>query len=159
TSAIQTTATNSATYLVNNRRRVFATGASGVACRGALVPAARGRVEARKYLAKSRTLMASTVSNVGPPGPPSPRDVARSFNHLVRPCEQHRRHIESQCIGSLQIDHQFELGRRLQGKIARISALQDPVDVGCGASEDIAGIDAVGNQTAARSKHAQWIDC
>jgi class 3 adenylate cyclase/CheY-like chemotaxis protein len=98
--------------------------------------------------------MASTVSNVGPPGP-----AARSFNHLVRPCEQHRRYIESQCVGSLQIDHQFELGRRLQGKIARIGALQDPVDVGCGAAEDIGGIDAVRNETAARSKHAQWIDC
>src|SRR5215471_13166817 len=158
-SATQTTATNSATYLVNKRRRVFATGASGAAGCGTSAPAAPGRFEARKYLAKSRTLIASTVPNVGPSSRPSLRDDARSFNHLVRPCEQHRRHIESQCIGSLQIDHQFELGRRLQGKIARISALQDPVDVGCGAAEDIAGIDAVGNQTAARSKHAQWIDC
>src|SRR5262245_23374937 len=35
TSAIQTTATNSATYLVNKRRRVFATGALGAACCGA----------------------------------------------------------------------------------------------------------------------------
>src|SRR5215472_10899960 len=34
-SATQTTATNSATYLVNSRRRVFATGASGAACCGA----------------------------------------------------------------------------------------------------------------------------
>src|SRR5215813_10754092 len=159
TSAIQTTATNSATYLVNSRRRVFATGASDAAGCGTSAPAAPGRFEARKYLAKSRTLIASTVPNVGPSSRPSLRDDARSFNHLVRPCEQHRRHIESQCIGSLQIDHQFELGRRLQGKIARISALQDPVDVGCGAAEDIGGIDAVGNQTAARSKHPQWIDC
>src|SRR5262249_37813886 len=36
TSAIQTTATNNPTYLVNSRRRVFATGASGAACCGAL---------------------------------------------------------------------------------------------------------------------------
>src|SRR5262249_58525197 len=33
-SATQTTATNSATYLVNKRRRVFATGALGAACCG-----------------------------------------------------------------------------------------------------------------------------
>src|SRR5262249_42193490 len=33
--ATQTTATNSATYLVNSRRRVFATGASGAASCGA----------------------------------------------------------------------------------------------------------------------------
>src|SRR5262249_52153892 len=158
-SAIQTTATNSATYLVNSRRRVFATGASGAACCGASAPATSGRAEARKNLAKSRALMSNTVSNVGAPRPPSPQDDAPSFNHLVPPCEQPRWDSESKCVGSLQIDHQFELGRRLQGKIARISALQDPVDVGCGAAEDIGGIDAVGNQTAARSKHPQWIDC
>src|SRR5215467_1174029 len=41
TSAIQTTATNSATYFVNSRRRVFATGASGAACCGASALACR----------------------------------------------------------------------------------------------------------------------
>src|SRR5262245_8233033 len=88
TSAIQTTATNSATYLVNSRRRVFATGAVAGACGGASAAAAApGRVEARKYLAKSRALMANTGSNVGPPCPPSPRDAAPSFDHLVCPCE------------------------------------------------------------------------
>src|SRR5215472_1767231 len=39
--ATQTTATNSATYLVNSRRRVFATGASGAACCGASALACR----------------------------------------------------------------------------------------------------------------------
>src|SRR5262249_29256724 len=159
-SATQTTATNSATYLVNKRRRVFATGAvAGACCAASVAAAAPGRVEARKNLAKSRALMASTVSNVGPPCPPLPRDAARSFNYLVRPREQHRRHTEPQRVGSLQVDHQFELGRRLHGKIARISALQNTVDVGCGATEDIDGIAAVRNETAARSKHTQWIDC
>src|SRR5262249_36804139 len=84
---------------------------------------------------------------------------ARSFNYLVRPREQHRRHTEPQRVGSLQVDHRFELGRRLHGKIARISALQNTVDVGCGATEDIDGIAPVRNETAARSKHTQWIDC
>src|SRR6516164_463720 len=94
TSATQTTATNSATYLVNSRRRVFATGASGAPCCGASVGAAvPGRVEARKYLAKSRTLIASTVPNVGPSCRPSLRDDARSFDHLVGErdhCWRHR---------------------------------------------------------------------
>jgi hypothetical protein len=36
---------------------------------------------------------------------PVPRDAARSFNHLVRPREQHRRHTEPQGVGSLQVDH------------------------------------------------------
>src|SRR5215510_16467358 len=88
TSAIQTTATNSATYLVNSRRRVFATGASGAAGCGTSAPAAPGRFEARKYLAKSRTLIASTVPNVGPSSRPSLRDDARSLDHLVGDREQ-----------------------------------------------------------------------
>src|SRR5262249_31538396 len=150
TSAMQTTATNSATYLVNNRRRVFATEAVTGACGEASVAvAASGRVEADKYLAKSRALMANTVSNVGPPCPPSLRDVAPSFDHLTRPCEQYRRPVESQRVGSLQVDHQFELGRRLHGKIAGIGALQDPVDIGCRAAEEVGGITTIRNQTAA----------
>src|SRR6266404_7377878 len=157
--ATHTTATNSATYLVNKRRLVFVTGAPAAACCGTSAPAASGRFQVRQGLTKSRTLMARTVSKAGPPCPPLPRDAARSFNHLVRPREQHRRHTEPQGVGSLQVDHQFELGRRLHGKIAGIGALQDPVDIGCGAAEDIDGIAAVRNETAARSKHAQWIDC
>src|SRR6266404_3739332 len=159
TRAIQTTATNSATYLVNSRRRVFTTGPSAGACCGAFAPAAPDRVEARKYLAKSKTLMASTVSNVAPSCPPSPQVAARSFDYLVGAREQHRRHIESQRLGRLQVDDQFELGRRLNGEIAGIGALQDSVDVGCGSAKDIDGIAAVGNQSTARSKYAQWIDC
>src|SRR5262245_10163952 len=83
-SAMQTTATNSTTYLVNKRRRVFVTGASAAACCGASAPAASGRFEVRQALTKSRTLMTRTVSNVGPPCPPLLRDAARSFNRIMR---------------------------------------------------------------------------
>src|SRR5438132_5045595 len=142
--ATQTTATNSATYLVNSRRRVFTTGPSAGACCGVFAPAAPDRVEARKYLAKSKTLMASTVSNVDPPCPPSPQVVACSFDYLVGACKQHRWHIESHRLGRLQVDDQFELGRRLHGQTPGIGALQDSVDVGCGSAKDIDGIAAVG---------------
>jgi hypothetical protein len=69
-----------------------------------------------------------------------PRGAPRLFDDLIGAREQHRRHIESQRVGSLQVDHQFELGRRLQRKIAGISALQDPVDVRCGAAEDLSNM-------------------
>src|SRR5262249_56654545 len=65
TSAIQTTATNSATYLVNKRRRVFATGASATACCGASMPESPGLFEARKPLRKSGTLIDDHGIKVG----------------------------------------------------------------------------------------------
>src|ERR1700730_652076 len=112
--ATQTTATNSATYLVTSRRRVLTAGPSAGACCGASAPAAPGRVEERKCLMKSRPLIASTVSNLWPARPAGSRRRS-SFDHLVGAREQHRWHIEPQRVGSLHIDHQFELGRRLHG--------------------------------------------
>ncbi len=57
TRATQTTATNSATYLANSRRRVLGTGASAEACCGASAPLAPGRVEARNCFSKSIILI------------------------------------------------------------------------------------------------------
>jgi hypothetical protein len=40
-----------------------------------------------------------------------------------------RWHLEGQCLGGLQIDHQLELGRALDRQLTRFSALEDAVDV------------------------------
>src|SRR6516165_11630807 len=146
--ATQTTATNSATYLVNSRRRVFATGTSGAACCGASTPATSGRVEARKNLAKSRALMASTVSNVGPPGPRPPRDAPRSFYHLVGERDHRWRHGQAQRRCGLEIDGKLKFGGRLRRKFGRIGPLQDAIDIRSRAPENVRRFWPVRHQSA-----------
>src|SRR6516164_10037245 len=119
TSAIQTTATNSATYLVNSRRRVFATGASGAACCGASVGAAAGRVEARKPLRKSGTLIDDHSTKVGPCCPSAARRP-RLFDHLVGERDHGWRHGQAQRHCGLEIDGKLKFGGRLRRKFGRV---------------------------------------
>ena len=44
------------------------------------------------------------------------------------------RHVEAECLGRLEVDHQLELGWRLYRKVAGILAFEDAIDVTCGAS-------------------------
>src|SRR5258705_8799290 len=98
--ATQTTATNSATYLVNKRRRVF--GAAG-ACGCAPSPVARGRRQAKPRLMKSRILIPATLSGAG--RVVSRGRVAASLDHSVGAGKQ-RRQIER--LRRPQIDDQLE---------------------------------------------------
>src|SRR5260370_25904638 len=51
------------------------------------------------------------------------------FDHLVGGLFQTQRHVEAQRLGGLEIDGQFEFGRRLYRKIGRLLALEDAIDV------------------------------
>src|SRR6266516_6127114 len=53
----------------------------------------------------------------------------RSFDHLVGAPKQHRRHVEADRLGRLEIDHQLELGWLLDRQLARIRAFKDLVDI------------------------------
>src|ERR1700730_10951884 len=51
----------------------------------------------------------------------------RLFDHLVGAGEERLRHGETERFGGLHVDKQLELGRLLDGKLARFRPLQDLV--------------------------------
>jgi hypothetical protein len=57
------------------------------------------------------------------------------FDHFVGTREQGLRDIKSECLGGLEINYEFVLGRRLHRQIGRLLALEDAVDIAGGASE------------------------
>jgi len=88
------------------------------------------------------------------PGPDSHRLIAPadwhlpSLGHLIGAGEQCRCEIDADRFGSLQVDHQLELGRLLDGQVGRFRAPQDlgelqrPLRLGLGE------LRAVGKQAA-----------
>ena len=46
------------------------------------------------------------------------------FDHLVCLGQQHRRHIDAECLGSLEIDNQFKLGRLLDRQLGGLVPLR-----------------------------------
>ena len=56
--------------------------------------------------------------------------------------------VEAERLGGLEIDHQLELDRGLHGKLARLLALEDAVDIGRRAPKIIDQVNSVGQQAA-----------
>src|SRR5262249_38444636 len=145
-SATQTTATNSATYLVNKRRRVFWAEISAGARGCALFPAARGGGrEAKKRLVKSRILIPATL-------PGACRvvcgRVAASLDHSVGAGKQRRRQVETERLCRAQIDDQLEYGGLLDRQVARFGTPEDAVAIDGAAPIDRRKAGAIGHQAA-----------
>src|SRR5271168_431327 len=67
----------------------------------------------------------------------APHHLCSLFNHPVGAEQQRLRHLEAECLRSLEIDNQLELGRLLDGKIGRLCASQYFISVGYRATEII----------------------
>src|SRR3954463_12310018 len=58
-----------------------------------------------------------------------------SLDHSIGSREQGRRNRQTDLLGSFQIDHQLEVDRLLDRKIARLGAFQDLIDIACRSTE------------------------
>ena len=68
------------------------------------------------------------------------------LDHLVGAGEEGLGHFEAESLGGFQIDHQLDLGGRLNWKIGRLLALQDAINVTCRVPDRIDPIRTVGHQ-------------
>src|SRR5262249_25105451 len=73
------------------------------------------------------------------------------LNDLVRASKQRYRDTDTKCLGGLEIDHKLELGRSLDGQLARLFTLEDTIDIRSCAPMLIDKVGAVGQQAASIS--------
>jgi hypothetical protein len=50
------------------------------------------------------------------------------FDHLVGAQQQRCRHFDAECLGGLEVHHQFELGRLFDRQVGRLRTLENLVD-------------------------------
>jgi hypothetical protein len=81
-----------------------------------------------------------------------------SFDHLVGAAEQRRRHGEAEGFRGLEVDHQFELFRGLDGQLARLRALEDAIGIDCRTPEIVEYYISIGEQAAKLNKVPQRLD-
>src|SRR6266542_5280404 len=67
-------------------------------------------------------------------------------------------HLEAESLGGLKVDHQLELDRGLDRKLARLHALEDAVGIGRRAPKIIEPVKSVGQQAAEVSELTVRID-
>src|SRR5262245_19749671 len=88
----------------------------------------------------------------------APQQTACLFDHLVGGGEEGPWHVEAERLGGLHIDDEFVLGRCLNGKVGRLLAFEDAVNVTCCAYVGINGRRPVGEQAATLGEIAERID-
>jgi hypothetical protein len=66
--------------------------------------------------------------------PRDPVSTLDSLDHLIRPLEERRRDRQTEGVGSLEVDNEFELRRLFDGDVTGLGAFQDLIHVEGGAS-------------------------
>jgi hypothetical protein len=84
--------------------------------------------------------------------------TALSFDHLVRAQQNRLRHSKAERLGRFDVDGHLEFDRQLNGKVRRLCATEDAIDIGGGATKDISYVWPVGKQTAAFDGVGRRID-
>src|SRR5262245_61746096 len=102
------------------------------------MPSAFDDVRYRKLRGPDMLVMSSSGFD------PSRKSVPTSLDHLVCASEHHRRHVEAECLGGLEINRHFKLGWGLNGKLSRLLAFEDAVGIDRRAPIAIQGIASIG---------------
>ena len=82
----------------------------------------------------------------------------RLLDHLVGAGDERRRHFKAERLRGLEIDHQLELGRRLNWQLGRFLALEDAIGIGRREAKIIELVNSVGQQAADFSEDSARID-
>src|SRR5450759_2436216 len=88
----------------------------------------------------------------------APQQNVSLFNHLVGTQLERQWHVEAKRLGGLEIDHQLELDRGLDGKLARLRTLEDAIGIDRSAPKIIGHVISVGQQAAEFSEETVRID-
>jgi hypothetical protein len=67
------------------------------------------------------------------------------LDDLIRPQQYCLRDRQAERLRRLEVDRQLELRRLLNGQVGRLGALEDLVDVGCGAATQVGKAGSVGH--------------
>ena len=67
----------------------------------------------------------------------APQQLASLFDHLVRAGEHRRRYGEAKRLSSLEVYNELEFGWLFDGKIARLGAVQNLVNIVTGAAKHL----------------------
>src|SRR5215813_6931572 len=82
----------------------------------------------------------------------------RLLDHLVGALLEKNRHLDTECLGGLEIDHQVELEGDLDRKLVRLRASQDAIGIDRCAPKVIRLVSSVGQETADFSEETVRID-
>ena len=86
------------------------------------------------------------------------QQTAALFDHVVGPLLKMKWYLETKRLGGFKVDHEFESGWSLHGKLARFPAAQHTIRICCCKPKLIPLLVSVAQQAAELSEKPEWID-